>query len=494
MLDAVRKAIGRRRLLQPGDRLAVGVSGGPDSLCLLHLLTRLQPELQLALHVAHLNHGLRGKEAEADAEFVRLQATEWGLPATIAEVHVDAQAAESGMGVEEAARQARYAFLVRVAGEVGAAKIAVGHNADDQAETVLMHLLRGAGLAGLRGMLATQELGDWLLAAGAQAGETHGAVVTLIRPLLEVTRAEIDAYCRRHRLKPRLDRTNLDVSFHRNRLRHEVLPSLEEVSPGLRQRLCQLAELASADHALLESALDERWANLIVSESSKAIWLDLAAWRGLPLSLRRSSLRRGVRQLRRSLRDLAFGQVEGARRVAEEGETGVEATLPGGLRLSVAYDRLLIAPGDYVAPPPPDWPMLGSDAAVTLALPGRTALPGSDWQAEVILLPADPETYAAARANPDRWQAFLDADLVGEEIALRPRRSGERFQPLGMGGQSSSVTDFMINNRIPAGWRDRVPILAQPEHLLWVAGWRLDERAKVTERTNRVLRVVFARG
>jgi len=488
LLQAVRDTIERHGLLEPGDSLVVGVSGGVDSLCLLHLLARLRPEFDLALRVAHLNHQLRGEQATADAEFVRRTAVEWGVPVTVSSADVATLAHERGVGVEEAARQARYAFLACLAGDTGAGAVAVGHNADDQAETVVMHLLRGAGPAGLRGMSPRLAL------AGLAPDLPSAAHVTLIRPLLEARRPAIEAYCREHRLQPRFDHSNLDTTLFRNRLRHEVLPALEAVAPGVGGRLRQLAELVTADYALVERLLDEEWNALLVSESERAVTLDLAAWRALPLSLRRLALRRAVHLLRPRLRDLGYRHIEDARLVAERGQTGAEATLPGRLRLLVSYGHLLVADEGFTPPPPPDWAMLGADAPITLTVAGprsTVALPGTRWEVRIRLLPADDERRAMALANQDRWRAFLDADAAGPALHLRPRRPGERFQPLGMGGSSCSVADFMINSRIPAAWRDRVPILARPEHLLWIAGWRPDERARITGQTRQILEVSF---
>ena len=180
----VRRAIQRHKLIDPAETVVVGVSGGPDSLCLLHVLYQLAPDLSLRLHVAHLNHGLRGAEADADAAFVQKMAAGWGLPVSIERVDVAALAQQAGMSLEEAARHARYSFLAGVARRVGARIIAVGHTADDQAETVLMHFLRGSGLAGLRGMQPASGLGFWTPKAELGTG-TSAAI--LVRPLLSVT-------------------------------------------------------------------------------------------------------------------------------------------------------------------------------------------------------------------------------------------------------------------------------------------------------------------
>jgi tRNA(Ile)-lysidine synthetase-like protein len=209
VLQAVLGTIRRHKLIAPGDKVVAGVSGGPDSLCLMHVLQRLATDIGLELHVGHLEHGLRGEESEADAVFVAETAAAWGLPCTLGRGDVLAMAERPGLSVEEAARQARYAFLSRLAEELGACSVAVGHNADDQAETVLMHLLRGSGLAGLRGMRPSTPLGGLRLAfedrtAGDSRQESSWSPtwtdVSLIRPLLFVPRADILAYCQAHGL------------------------------------------------------------------------------------------------------------------------------------------------------------------------------------------------------------------------------------------------------------------------------------------------------
>ncbi len=254
-----RDYIRRHGLLAAGEMIVVGVSGGPDSLCLLHLLRRLAPELALRLHVAHLNHGLRGPEADEDAEFVAELAACWGLPVTIGRADVAALAAQPGRSLEEAARLVRYAFLAEVADATGATTIAVGHNADDQAETVLMHFLRGSGVAGLRGMLPRAPLSDYRLGEPA-APRIPASPRLLVRPLLAIPRADIEAYCAAHSLAPRFDRSNEDTTFYRNRLRHELLPLLATYNPAIGETLARTAAVLAGDHEIVQAALDAAWA------------------------------------------------------------------------------------------------------------------------------------------------------------------------------------------------------------------------------------------
>ncbi len=488
LLEQVKKTIQRYQMVGIGDALVVGVSGGPDSLCLLHLLLRLRDECDLTLHIAHLNHCLRGAEADSDAAFVAQLAQEWALPATVESIDVATLAEERGLAVEEAARQARYAFLARTARQVGAQRVAVGHNADDQVETILMHWLRGAGLAGLRGMQPVSKVQEMRLGEEDRAVGQNRVDLLLIRPLLETPRSAIEAYCATHKLRPRFDRSNLDTTYYRNRLRHELLPFLETFNPRIREVILRSASILTADYAYLREQASQAWAQVTVSECPEAIAFDLHAWRALALSLQRSTLREAIHRLRRSLRNINWVHVENALGILQAGTTGMTATLPRGLEARLGYDKLFVCNVGHVEPPP-DLPFM-ADTELPLPVPGQTPLPGSDWSISAQVLERQALDEQALR-QADPWQAYLDLRVTGEELRLRTRRTGDRFRPQGLGGKSTTVHSFMINAKIPYAWRDRIPLLVSPSHVLWIAGWRIDEGAKVTNRTRQVLALAF---
>ena len=488
LLSQVRHTIERYGLLVPGDGVVAGVSGGPDSLCLLHVLLRLRDEYRLRLHVAHLHHGTRGADSDADAEFVATLAAEWGLPATVEKQDVPALARAHRMAFEETARRVRYAFLARVAGEVGAARIAVGHNADDQAETVLMHFLRGAGPAGLRGMLPVTPITDYRLLDPFL--QHPASSILLIRPLLQVPRADIERYCDAHGLTPRFDRSNLDTTYFRNRLRHELLPLLESYNPNVRARLCHTAAIVADDYELLTQLRQQAWATVVREERKAAIAFDRAGWRALPVALQRATLRQAAYRLRKSLRDVDFVHVENARRVGARGEAGAQATLPMGLALTVGYDTLTVGDaGD--AGPPPDEPLLWSAAPLPVVVPGTTRLPQSQWALQTNVLEKWDTGHIAA--NPDPWTAYLDLDALAGPLALRPRRRGDRFRPQGMGGHRVKLSALMTNVKIPRAWRDRVPLLTAGDDIVWVCGRRVAEGTTVGPETRRVAELRFER-
>ena len=447
----------------------------------------------MRLIVAHLDHMSRGADSTCDAAFVSALAERWGVSCTIERRDVPALAEQYGLAFEETARRVRYTFLYETALREGMGKIAVGHHADDQAETVLMHLLRGAGPAGLRGMLPATRITEYrmlepFLGADDSAGKTgladHGAAPVVIRPLLTTWRQEIEAYCRQHYLTPRFDLSNLDTTYFRNRLRHDLLPILETYNPNVRQRLVNTAAVVAADYALLEELHARAYTGTVREGDADHIVFDLVAWREQPLSLQRSLLREGVYALRRSLRDVDFVHVECAREVALNGQTGAQATLPGGLMLTVGYDVLTIASSDFMVGSK-DQPVLWSDLPVAVAVPGITRLPGSDWVLSAELQSWTDASSVDFAASP--WEAWIDADGVQGPLALRTRRPGDRFAPQGMAGRRVKLSDFMINLKMPLPYRDQAPLLADDHAIIWVCGYRVAEDVAVGERTRRVL-------
>ncbi len=484
-MDLAREVVAyirREGLVEHGDTVVTGVSGGPDSLCLLHVLWTQRAGLGIEIHVAHLNHQLRGAAAAADAQYVAELASRWGLPYTVEARDVGAVAREHKMAIEEAARRTRYAFLLRVAQRVGAVRIAVAHHADDQTETVIMHWLRGAGLAGLRGMLPATPMSSLRL-FGPPA---EGAPMWLIRPLLETPRTAIERYCEAHGLEPRFDRSNLDTTLFRNKLRHELIPYLERAyKPNFSEIVRRSARLIRDDYDLLRELRDRAWRETVCSATGEAVVVRREAWRALHPSLQRGIIRQAVGHLRHSLRDLGFEHVEAALQVGRQGDVGAQATLPTGLMWTVGYRTITLAETGFR--PAADLPLLHVDR-VELHVPGVTPIP-DDGEATVRLI-AREELPAGWAHNADPWRAYLDAAATGMDLALRRRQEGDRFCPLGLGGKHKLVSELLVNEKVPAQWRDEIPLLVRGDgEIVWVCGQRIDERARVREETSLVMAV-----
>ncbi len=482
----MRETIESGGLLVRGDTVIVGVSGGADSLCMLHVLRTLAPEYGVSLHVGHLNHMLRGAEAEADAEYVRRICRAWDLPCTVYAADIATLAAERKLAVEEAGRQERYAFLSGLARELGGRSVAVGHNADDQVETVLMHFLRGSGLAGLRGMRPLSWVDEMRLVAHRRPAPKD-VRIRLLRPLLEVPRSDIDRYCRHHDIHPRYDLSNTDQTYYRNRLRHELIPLLETYNPNVREVIRRTARVVTDDYALLRDLLQRTWPTVVRTASTEAIVYDRDTLRSLPLGLQRSVLREGVHRLRHSLRNINWVHIDDALAVVQKGQTGARATLPGGLLLTLGYDAVLLADEAYI-PTGDERPRLFG-GPIALPPEGELLLPGSAWRVTTQHIPRA-ELPADWAQNPDPYTAYLDAARAKEPLTLRTRRVGDWLIPLGMAGRQK-LGDLMVNVKIPQGERDAVPLLLCGGEIAWVVGSRLDARYAVSAHTHQILVVRF---
>ncbi len=457
--------IKQNQLVSGVGRLVVAVSGGPDSVCLLHILAKLQEELGVKLHIAHLNHQLRGAESEADAEYVAELSQKLGIPATIERRDVKGYQKRERLSPEEAAREVRYRFLAEVAESVGADRVAVGHTRDDHIETILMHLIRGTGTRGLRGLQA------------ATTWQSEGKSLTVIRPLLEISHQETEDYCRRHRLMPHLDASNLSLSPLRNRIRQQLLPLLESYNPRLAETLLRTGRIASDDIDFLDEQIARLW-DEIARQEEESISIDKKSFEPLPPALKRYLLRASVEKLLGSAKDIEMRHIEEMMSLTAR-PAGKSLNLPGGLIFSVEYGQYRLTPDSAALSP---LPLLKGE--FPLNIPGETKLPG--WRVEVKMIDREGMT------EKDAFTAYLDLGKTGDKLVVRPRRRGDRFQPLGL-NQPKKVGEFMIDAKVPRNWRSRIPIVCSSKQIIWLVGWRIDERAKVSEDTKQVLRLRFKR-
>lgn len=429
------------------------VSGGADSLALLYFLH----ESGARLIVAHFNHQLR-PDSDADEAFVRQSAAALGLPFVRDSADVAAFAAQNRLSLEEAARQLRYGFLFRAARQAGAAAILTGHTADDQAETVLMHFLRGAGLPGLKGMTARTLL------------PAFDAEIPLLRPLLGWTRAQTENFCRTRGLDYRIDSSNRDSAYLRNRLRHQLLPLLAEYNPQIRQTLAKTAALLQEEEELLREMEDSAWQRVAVRAGSGFMQLDRIQLSQLSPALRRRLLRRAAFTLQPFLRDVDFEALQRAASLQP-------VELAGGLKTFLEGDALYLAQSESDLPL--DFPQIHLPLSLTIGF--RCDL-GQGWFLSSESAPVCPPSL-------DNFSVTLDADLTGDTFRLRRPRRGERFQPLGMSGKTVKLSDFFINQKIPRRLRLHWPLLCVGDEIAWVPGLRPAEKFRVRGETRRVVNI-----
>jgi tRNA(Ile)-lysidine synthase len=456
-------------LVSKGEKLLVAVSGGQDSVCLLHILAGLKQELGIDLHIAHLNHRLRGRDAEADAEYVAGLAKRLDIPATIDSRDVKLYQKQHRLSLEEAAREVRYDFLSAVAKKAGAHKVAVGHTSDDHIETLLMHLVRGSGINGLRGLIPATKL------------KTSGGSLAVIRPLLCLSRRDTVAYCRARRLKPRLDASNLSVEPLRNKVRHHLVPELKKYNPQISQVLVRLSRTATDDLAFIDAEA-RRIMDTVCKVEKDSVAIEKKSFLALPPAIQRRLLRLSVESLLGSLKDIEAGHIEDIMESLEK-PAGRVLELPPGLCFTIEYDRYVLAPESLSLCP---FPAMAGETE--LKIPGRTVLPGWEVNAAII----KPDQFKTKGSEVNDYSACFDFGEVSKKITVRRRLPGDRFQPLGM-ARPKKLNIFMIDARIPRKWRDCVPIVCCGGTILWVVGYRIDERYKVRPDTKKVLRLEFKR-
>lgn len=458
--------------------LIVGVSGGADSLCLLDCLHKSG----YRLIVAHFDHQLRPGSDQEGAR-VRSLAERMGLPFVGGGGDVRRFAAENGHSLEEAARIARYRFLFHLAREEQAQAVAVGHTADDQVETILMHFLRGSGLSGLKGMTGRTLLPEF---------DPH---LPLLRPILHLWRQETEAYCRDHGLEPLIDPSNQDETFFRNRLRNSLVPELEKYNPGIKQTLLRMAEALAGDHEILATALDAAWQAVVLEESPTHLRLQASTLAGFPAGLRRNIFRKAFGLLSPGLRSLDFETLERASNFSAlpagpDGQAGLppRMDLPGNLMLLREGDDIYLSARQ--APlPTSDLPLIS--APLEMQTGAEVAL---NPQFTLSIQAVDPGQHLAeAQENTDPFTAWLDADQCGDHFTIRTRQAGDSFSPLGMNRQTVKLREFYINARIPARVRGGWPLVCARDQIAWVPGHRIAHPFRVTPATRRVLRLCIRR-
>jgi len=450
------------------EPLIVGVSGGPDSLCLMHLLMRLG----YPVVVAHYNHLLRPEGGE-EALRVRAFSEKMHTPFILGSGDVAAYAQEQSLSLEEAAREARYQFLFKEAKRLGAQAVAVGHTADDQVETMLMHLLRGAGMDGLQGMAFRTLPNPW------------SAEIPLIRPLLSSWREEVMAYLEENHLQASLDASNLDKTFFRNRLRHEIIPNLEGYQPKLRRLLWRTADILREESRALDGLVETAWEKFSTERGRGYLMFDGRSMSSEPVAVQRRLLRRAIAHLRPGLRNVDYEAVERGRAFLIQQQRHGQCSLVGGLILLHEGKRDWLASWEADLPRA-SWPQVASTSPVKLKISGETLLQ-EGWTLRANA-PVEAVTIRDQFVNnADPFQAWVDAEALHGALSVRGRRFGDRLRPLGMSGHSMKISDLMVNAKIPRRARAAWPLVCAGDEIIWVPGCRQGDSFRVTQETRHVV-------
>lgn len=438
--------------------LLVAVSGGPDSMALLSLLDCLRPEWSLTLTAVHCNYGLRGAESEGDQEFVTTRCRELHIPLHVRRLPLHERSKQSSL--QAVARHLRYQAFSEIAEQCGADRIVLGHTADDQAETILLWLLRGTGLTGLAGMPADRD--GWI-----------------VRPLYETGRQDILNYLRNIGLPFRNDSSNSKPLYLRNRIRHELVPVLNRLAPASLGALRRFANICREDDRYLDQQTAALFSVGLTWEPEGGWTVDRTHLLTFPRSLQRRGIRNVIQQSLNQPYALGLRTVDRVLQIAANGKVGSRIDVRGG-HVIVTDRHLRFIPHDK--------PLIVPDRDQSVSLRHDMGVPGSlIWPGTGQRLHVQPQACGNAPAQPERNRIVIDAARISQPLMVRNWEPGDRFQPFGMDGHSKKLQDFFTDLKVPKSIRSRIPLVVAPEGIVWVVGYRQDQRWLPTAATERCL-------
>ena len=447
-------------MLDAGDHVLVSVSGGPDSVALLSFLHVLSKKLCLTLSVVHFNHGLRLTESEEDALFVAHLCQDLAIPCVVRQLDMKSLSpCLQGLSLQEAARNIRYQELARLASDLGANKIATGHTADDQAETMVMWLLRGTGTGGLGGIPPIRD--------------PH-----VIRPLLAFGRSELLLYLKEQGLTYRIDSSNAKPIYLRNRIRKEVVPLLKQYNPNLNRTIARQADIVREEDIYLDQLARGILTNIQQVKTANKLTLDRTGFLHLPLAMKRRVVRLVVQEMTMLVHMPGFDSVDTIMRYIANGRSGSKVAVHG-VSVSREYEHINFLSLDAHSPFWKD-----GFRSQGVAIPSQIVWPLTGQTIDVSLLS---DATRGAKIDSHPHLAKFDADSFSYPLVVRSWKAGDRFHPLGMGGRKKKLQDYFSDIKLERSQRHRVPLLVAPEGIVWVGGYRMDHRFRVTGATQKVL-------
>lgn len=453
--ERVYSTIDKYSMLRGGETVIVALSGGPDSVCLLHVMRRLSEDLKLSVSAVYVNHNLRAAEIPLEIEFCRRLCGDLGIEFFVKSVNVELLAHEQGLNKQEAARELRYSALEEAAFEGGADRIALGHNADDQAETFVMRLLRGSGPRGLSGIPVKRG--------------------NIIRPLIEIERGEIEEFLSREDLSFVVDSSNLKADYLRNRIRKTLIPALKEFNPSFTETVLKSVTVLQEEERYFDVIVNKTLMKLISRKTGERIELFLIPMENLDVVVLRRVLRRAINETR-GLKGIGFSHIEDIIGLIRKGSSGDRLCLPGNIRVIREYSLLVMTSepvvtiATYTLDPPCDLVIAGAGKVITASFEG-----GKDEAAD------------------GKSSVILDAAKISFPLTVRPRRRGDYFFPSGF-GRRKKLQDFFVDEKVPRDERDSVPVVVSGDDIVWIAGYRADDRFKAAEGTERFLKLIIRKG
>lgn len=458
VLDFIRK----NKLVKKGDSVVLGVSGGADSICMLKLLSDLQKRLGISLYVLHINHMIRGEEADQDAEFVKKSCTKFKVPHRVINVDVPAIAEEHGLSEEEAGRYVRYSEFSKYAYEVGASKIAVAHNSNDNAETVLMNLARGTGIKGLGGIAPKRPLHE---DPDEEPKKKKGKSkepddIMVIRPILCLSRKEIEEFLNENDIKYRNDSTNDSTDYTRNKIRLEIMPLLENINDNAMQNITNASNELASTSEYIEKDVDEAYEEY-VSEKDGKLFLSDEAFAMDPIVLT-GVTRKMIENIAGKLKDITRIHVGDVVSLSEK-QVGKKVDLPYSIVAEREYDGI--------------------------SMSSETDSSKVDENMKEVVVSFEEDDFDKENIEELKHTKWLDYDKI-DEMVVRTRKKGD-YIVIDADGGTKKLKKYFIDEKIPRRERDETLLVADGNHILWVVGYRISEDVKVTPKTKKVVKLEY---
>ena len=455
--------IEKYNMLSVGDKVVVGVSGGPDSIALLYFLHQIKDRYSLSLHVAHLNHMLRGDEADKDTEYVVKFCEGLNVPCTVKYVDIKEMAKQNGLSSEEAGRKARYEFFSDVLKETNGHKVALAHNLNDQAETIIMRIMRGTGLDGLCGIKPFRD---------------H----IYIRPLLYTSRCEIEEYCSKNNLLPRIDKTNLETIYTRNKIRLELIPYIKEnFNTNIESTISSMTDILSEDNDFIEGYADEIYNKISIKKENKVL-IDIDDINRLHDSIKKRVIRKAINDVKGDLISIESKHIDIIMSIIDRAETGIAIDLPKNLKAKVEYGKLII-----IRQQEHNKYRLFRDVYI----PSRVYIDEINCIFNFSILDLKDNKnidYKNKNKAKVRFIKYFDYDKIKGNLSIRYRKDGDYIIPLGMRGRKK-LKDYFIDKKVPRDRRDEIPLIALGQEILWIVGFTINDNYKIDNYTNKILKI-----
>ena len=457
IINSVRQTIKRENLIEKNDKILIALSGGPDSICLLDIMIKLKDEYNLTLYAAHLNHRIRGIDAQEDSLFCQKICKKNNVTFFVKNIDIPELAVQQSRGVEEVARDVRYDMFFDIKNKLGINKIAVAHNLDDQAETMLMKMFRGSGIQGLRGI-------DYKRKDG------------IIRPLLDIYKSQINEYCDVNNLNPRIDKTNFESDYSRNKVRLDLIPYIENnYCENIKQILSRTANVIRDDYNYIEKVSKEHYELLVKNKSADEIILDLPLLKNTDTAIQKRVIRLAILDIMGNLNNIENVHIVDSLSLLEKSD-GKIINLPKNLKAYIKNEDYIITTKNQ------------ENEEITyeckIEINGKTVVNEIGLTVTTSVLPAKDSLALPV----SKYIKVFDYDKIVGSLYVRSRKIGDKLSPIGLTG-TKKIKDILINKKIPADTKYMFPIISDDEQILWLLGYRISENYKIDDNTQRVIRI-----